>query len=209
MFLVPAGTWGRLGQSQDISLQILPLISRACGRSLTALHHVWYIWRRSVFSPLHIADWYPISLSPSCHCSLIWSSEGMETLWITCYSLETANIHDCVLNAPIPFCQVRPLSGPLEGGTLLTVQGRNLGRRAKDVSVDIGGVPCFVLENQYKVSQRWVTAPSLPTVDAVRITRILWKENVPEPFETQPEPSGEPSTFSDLISMSIASVIFT
>ncbi|KAK2091382.1 Plexin-D1 [Saguinus oedipus] len=38
--------------------------------------------------------------------------------------------------------QIEPLSGPLDGGTLLTIRGRNLGRRLSDVAhgVWIGGV---------------------------------------------------------------------
>uniref|UniRef100_A0A4W5LHE0 Plexin D1 n=1 Tax=Hucho hucho TaxID=62062 RepID=A0A4W5LHE0_9TELE len=48
--------------------------------------------------------------------------------------------------------KISPLSGPLEGGTLLTVQGRNMGRRADVVKVSIGMVPCKILPYQYTVS---------------------------------------------------------
>lgn len=40
----------------------------------------------------------------------------------------------------------------MEGGTLLTVQGRNLGRRAEAVKVSIGDVPCSLLPELYTVS---------------------------------------------------------
>lgn len=40
----------------------------------------------------------------------------------------------------------------MEGGTLLTVQGRNLGRRAAAVKVSIGDVPCIILSERYTVS---------------------------------------------------------
>ncbi|KAI4889334.1 hypothetical protein NFI96_023916, partial [Prochilodus magdalenae] len=48
--------------------------------------------------------------------------------------------------------KVRPLSGPLRGGTLVTVQGRNLGRKAEDLEVSIGDIPCNLLPKRYTVS---------------------------------------------------------
>ncbi|XP_072222407.1 plexin-D1 [Leuresthes tenuis] len=48
--------------------------------------------------------------------------------------------------------KISPLRGPVEGGTLLTVQGRNLGRRAEAVRVLIGTVPCDLLPERYTVS---------------------------------------------------------
>lgn len=51
--------------------------------------------------------------------------------------------------------QIEPLSGPLDGGTLLTIRGRNLGRRLSDVmhGVWIGGVACEPLADRYTVSE--------------------------------------------------------
>lgn len=40
----------------------------------------------------------------------------------------------------------------MEGGTLLTIEGRNLGRRAGAVKVSIGDVPCVLLPELYTVS---------------------------------------------------------
>ncbi|KAI5101511.1 plexin-D1 precursor, partial [Silurus meridionalis] len=48
--------------------------------------------------------------------------------------------------------KITPLSGPLSGGTLLTVQGRNLGSRFDGVEVYIGDVPCQLLPHHYTVS---------------------------------------------------------
>uniref|UniRef100_A0A672QMN6 Plexin-B1 n=1 Tax=Sinocyclocheilus grahami TaxID=75366 RepID=A0A672QMN6_SINGR len=47
-----------------------------------------------------------------------------------------------------------PLSGPVEGGTVLTVSGSNLGQRAEDIqhSVTVAGVPCTVIPDRYEVS---------------------------------------------------------
>ncbi|NWX24079.1 PLXD1 protein, partial [Aegotheles bennettii] len=51
--------------------------------------------------------------------------------------------------------KIEPLRGPLEGGTLLTIRGRNLGRRFSDVlgAVRIGSVPCAPLPDRYVVSE--------------------------------------------------------
>lgn len=51
--------------------------------------------------------------------------------------------------------QIEPLRGPLEGGTLLTIRGRNLGRRFSDVlgAVRIGSVQCAPLPDRYVVSE--------------------------------------------------------
>ncbi|KAF6100644.1 plexin D1 [Phyllostomus discolor] len=59
---------------------------------------------------------------------------------------------------------IEPLSGPLDGGTLLTIRGRNLGRRLSDVAhgVWIGGVACEPLADRYTVSEEivCVTGPA-------------------------------------------------
>ncbi|XP_052396924.1 plexin-B1 isoform X5 [Carassius gibelio] len=49
---------------------------------------------------------------------------------------------------------IEPLSGPVEGGTVLTVSGSNLGQRAEDIqhSVTVAGVPCTVIPDRYEVS---------------------------------------------------------
>uniref|UniRef100_A0A803WEU1 Plexin-D1 n=1 Tax=Ficedula albicollis TaxID=59894 RepID=A0A803WEU1_FICAL len=51
--------------------------------------------------------------------------------------------------------KIEPLRGPLEGGTLLTIRGRNLGRRFSDVvgAVRVGAVPCTPLPHRYSVSE--------------------------------------------------------
>ncbi|NXS70842.1 PLXD1 protein, partial [Pandion haliaetus] len=51
--------------------------------------------------------------------------------------------------------KIEPLRGPLEGGTLLTIRGRNLGRRFSDVlgAVRIGSVQCAPLPDRYIVSE--------------------------------------------------------
>lgn len=53
--------------------------------------------------------------------------------------------------------QIMPLSGPVEGGTVVTVSGSNLGQRAEDIqhSVTVAGVPCTVIPDRYEVSSRY------------------------------------------------------
>lgn len=56
------------------------------------------------------------------------------------------------------FCspQIEPLSGLLEGGTMLTISGSNLGQKVEDIlhSVSVAGVPCLVIPSLYEISSR-------------------------------------------------------
>ncbi|KAM3915618.1 plexin-D1 isoform 2-T2 [Leptodactylus fuscus] len=54
--------------------------------------------------------------------------------------------------------KIEPVSGPLLGGTLLTIQGRNLGSRFSDIvdKVKIGDVPCYPVMERYLVSEEIV-----------------------------------------------------
>ncbi|XP_069822773.1 plexin-D1 isoform X2 [Dendropsophus ebraccatus] len=56
--------------------------------------------------------------------------------------------------------KIEPVSGPLLGGTLLTIQGRNLGSRFSDIvdKVKIGDIPCFPVLERYRVSEEIVCA---------------------------------------------------
>uniref|UniRef100_UPI003AABC8E3 plexin-B1 n=1 Tax=Centroberyx gerrardi TaxID=166262 RepID=UPI003AABC8E3 len=53
---------------------------------------------------------------------------------------------------------IEPLSGLLEGGTVVTISGSNLGQKAEDIlhSVTVAGVPCTVIPGLYEVSSRIV-----------------------------------------------------
>lgn len=75
----------------------------------------------------------------------------------------------CVYNqscssTPVDTCppplitQVLPVSGPLEGGVLVTITGSNLGMRYQDVvgGVTVAGVQCGVLPEGYMISTRVV-----------------------------------------------------
>ncbi|XP_029286967.1 LOW QUALITY PROTEIN: plexin-B1 [Cottoperca gobio] len=53
---------------------------------------------------------------------------------------------------------IEPLSGLLEGGTIVTISGSNLGQKAEDIlhSVSVVGIPCAVIPSLYEVSSRIV-----------------------------------------------------
>ncbi|XP_033220264.1 plexin-B [Belonocnema kinseyi] len=69
--------------------------------------------------------------------------------------------HSC-LHSPFSECpkpridMIRPLSGPIEGGTLVTIEGSNLGLKESDVEgkIRIGKTPCALID--YEVSVRIV-----------------------------------------------------
>ena len=48
---------------------------------------------------------------------------------------------------------IKPLSGPVEGGTLVTIEGSNLGLKEDDVrgKIHIGNVPCDLVDYQVSV----------------------------------------------------------
>lgn len=52
--------------------------------------------------------------------------------------------------------QIEPLTGLLEGGTMLTISGSNLGQKPEDIlhSVTVAGIPCTVIPDLYEVSSR-------------------------------------------------------
>uniref|UniRef100_A0AAQ6AGA6 Plexin-B1 n=1 Tax=Amphiprion ocellaris TaxID=80972 RepID=A0AAQ6AGA6_AMPOC len=74
--------------------------------------------------------------------------------------------YGCVWCGGYPSCsfflllvfQLDPVSGPVEGGTVVTISGSNLGQRAEDIqsSVTVAGVPCSVIHSRYEVSSRQV-----------------------------------------------------
>lgn len=56
--------------------------------------------------------------------------------------------------------QIEPLSGLLEGGTLVTISGSNLGQKPTDVldSVLVAGERCTVIPELYEVSSRYAAS---------------------------------------------------
>ncbi|CAM4713171.1 unnamed protein product [Leuciscus chuanchicus] len=90
-------------------------------------------------------------------CSQCRGRETQGHMCVWCHS-ECRHRDQCqtiTAHCPDPHIQkIEPLTGPLMGGTLLTVQGRNLGHRVDHVNVSIGKVPCYI--QHYTVSVRLV-----------------------------------------------------
>lgn len=59
-----------------------------------------------------------------------------------------------------------PLTGPLDGGTLLTIAGTNLGRSVAHVqsSVTVAGVKCEVIPDKYIISHQLVNLAAAAAV---------------------------------------------
>ncbi|XP_014888891.1 plexin-D1 isoform X1 [Poecilia latipinna] len=111
----------------------------------------------------------------SSDCSQCWGREDQGHLCGWCES-SCRPRDDCQPDrnvCPAPeIHKISPLRGPVEGGTLLTVQGRNLGRRPAGVNIFIGDVPCDLLPERYTVSVELVcrTGRSLRDgTDSVRV----------------------------------------
>uniref|UniRef100_A0A3B5M3W2 Plexin D1 n=1 Tax=Xiphophorus couchianus TaxID=32473 RepID=A0A3B5M3W2_9TELE len=111
----------------------------------------------------------------SSDCSQCWGREDQGHLcgWCenSCRPRDDCQPDRDVCPAP-EIHKISPLRGPVEGGTLLTVQGRNLGRRPAGVNIFIGDVPCDLLPERYTVSVELVchTGRSLhDRTDSVRV----------------------------------------
>ncbi|XP_028680626.2 plexin-D1 isoform X1 [Erpetoichthys calabaricus] len=94
--------------------------------------------------------------SGSSDCSKCWGRQDLEHNCVWCENScrprsDCKSIQDTC--SPPEIRKILPLNGPLEGGTLVTIQGRNLGRRFSDVTVVIGEVKCQLLPERYIVSE--------------------------------------------------------
>ncbi|XP_061591845.1 plexin-D1 [Cololabis saira] len=111
----------------------------------------------------------------SSDCSQCWGREDQRHLCGWCENSCTPR-DDCLANkdqCPAPeIHKISPLRGPVEGGTLLTVQGKNLGRRADAVRVFIGDVPCDLLPERYTVSVELVCRTGRPEHDRTDIVLV-------------------------------------
>ncbi|XP_029442705.1 LOW QUALITY PROTEIN: plexin-D1-like, partial [Rhinatrema bivittatum] len=86
---------------------------------------------------------------------------GHRCIWTEASSACKLNVESQQIPDTCPAPEIKkiePLRGPVEGGTLLTIRGRNLGRRVSDIidAVSIGGVKCALLEDRYVVSEEIV-----------------------------------------------------
>ncbi|XP_073324137.1 plexin-B1 [Pagrus major] len=100
---------------------------------------------RTDCSRCHTADHkYGCVWCGGAHASCLYSDSCSEPVQETC---------------PAPVIHsIEPLSGLLEGGTMVTISGSNLGQKAEDIlnSVMVARVPCTVIPSLYEVSSRIV-----------------------------------------------------
>ncbi|XP_054585691.1 plexin-B1 [Eptesicus fuscus] len=77
-----------------------------------------------------------------------------------CVAREACGAAEAVATqCPAPLIHsVEPLTGPVDGGTRVTIRGSNLGQRVRDVqdTVRVAGVPCAVDAQEYAVSSSLV-----------------------------------------------------
>ena len=76
------------------------------------------------------------------------------------------NRHSFIIIDDIP--QIKPLSGPIEGGTLVTIEGSNLGLKEDDVKgkIRIGDIPCELIDYQVSVKIICRTGSAPTEIDA-------------------------------------------
>lgn len=72
---------------------------------------------------------------------------------------------------------IKPLSGPVEGGTLVTIEGSNLGLKERDVKdkIRIGDVPCKLVNYEVSVRIVCITGPS-PSRQELTVPIIVGNE---------------------------------
>uniref|UniRef100_A0A1A7YEL5 Plexin D1 n=1 Tax=Iconisemion striatum TaxID=60296 RepID=A0A1A7YEL5_9TELE len=111
----------------------------------------------------------------SSDCSQCWGREDQGHLCGWCEN-SCRPRDDCQPNTdPCPAPEIHkisPLRGPIEGGTLLTVQGRNLGQRPAGVKIFIGDVPCDLLPEHYSVSVELVCRTGRSEHDRVEFVHV-------------------------------------
>ncbi|XP_053724193.1 plexin-B1 [Synchiropus splendidus] len=126
-----------------------------------------YVKRRDTFHVDSAADLYVTlyncSVSRS-DCSRCYTADPKYSC-VWCGGVKASCLFSDSCNEPVqetcppPVIHfIEPLSGLLEGGTMVTILGSNLGQRVEDIfnSVSVAGVPCAVISGLYEVSSRIV-----------------------------------------------------
>ncbi|XP_032145583.1 plexin-B1 isoform X2 [Sapajus apella] len=88
----------------------------------------------------------------------VWC-EGERPRCVTREACGEAEAEAVATQCPAPLIHsVEPLTGPVDGGTRVTIRGSNLGQHVQDVlgMVTVAGVPCAVDTQQYEVSSSLV-----------------------------------------------------
>ncbi|KAG9477767.1 hypothetical protein GDO78_012992 [Eleutherodactylus coqui] len=91
------------------------------------------------------------ALPPEYQC--LWCGEEEKASCVHRDQCEQSTIDVC----PTPLIHsFSPMTGVLEGGTTITIDGANMGQKAEEVSVTVCEQPCFLLPDLYVVSNRIV-----------------------------------------------------
>ncbi|KAM4610879.1 plexin-D1 [Polymixia lowei] len=137
--------------------------------------------RRSGFLDKYIDNREPMKVEVyncgvgSWDCSQCWGREDQGHLcgWCDNGCRPRDDCQPIVDQCPAPdIHKIFPQSGPVEGSTLLTVQGKNLGRRAGEVKVSIGAVPCTLLPERYTVSVELVCVTGRSEYDNMDVVQV-------------------------------------
>ncbi|XP_040889773.1 plexin-B1 [Toxotes jaculatrix] len=83
---------------------------------------------------------------------------------VWCGTAQASCLYSQSCSEPVNTCpapvihSIEPLSSLLEGGTMVTISGSNLGQKAEDIlnSVSVAGIACTVIPSLYEVSSRIV-----------------------------------------------------
>ncbi|XP_069604423.1 plexin-B3 [Ranitomeya imitator] len=91
------------------------------------------------------------ALPPEYQC--LWCGEETNALCMHKDQCDQSTVHVC----PTPLIHsFTPVTGILEGGTTITIDGANMGQKAEEVSVTVCDQPCSLLPELYVVSNRIV-----------------------------------------------------
>lgn len=90
------------------------------------------------------------------HCVLYMLQFVLSSVCHTVLENSQLNVRES-LSQTFTCGQVEPLTGPLEGGIMLTIQGSNLGQSFQDIQagVTVAGVTCSPLPGAYRISTRY------------------------------------------------------
>lgn len=126
-----------------------------CSRCHTADQKYGCVWCGSAQASCLYSDSCSEPVQQTCPAPVINSVSTPVTF--SNHSVITQTSQKPFVSLSFSFPQIEPLSGLLEGGTLLTISGSNLGQKADDIlhSVSVAEVPCAVIPSLYEVSSRY------------------------------------------------------
>uniref|UniRef100_A0A8D0HJ08 Plexin-D1 n=1 Tax=Sphenodon punctatus TaxID=8508 RepID=A0A8D0HJ08_SPHPU len=167
--LAPVST----GASQDITVSL----ANAVFSKVIQIVAMYWASRCLLFSSGSVEIYNCATGSTDCSQCLGREDLGHQCIWSESSSSCRLNSESSPVldTCPAPeIKKIEPLSGPREGGTLLTIRGRNMGRRFSDVinTVKIGSVTCLPLRDRYIVSEEIVCQTGealLPFSDVVTV----------------------------------------